>query len=743
MNAYPSSVVGAFDLRCGAETIVQQATACALLFDGSAILLANPVAVVEPIPGGWRAEKPGTGSRPGLWLEIRHNSDYLSLKTGLHNTTDQPLGVLSLAPLVTASLDLKVPPAEWSFYRMGWQSWSPAGTTTVVDDRLSSAPPVVAPVTAETTDSQLTTAWGAILRGRPDCLLLVGFISARQQTSIIRLTRAGELRAVCDLEHGRIEPGQTVESETLFVACGSEADGLLQVYGGAIGAAMGAIPPGPSVTGWCTWYRYFGSVREQDVLDNLQRLKSEGWTGKAQVIQLDDGYETTVGDWLTLNSKFPHGLKWLADQIRAAGFKPGLWLAPFTVSPKSQLFADHPDWVVHDESGEPLSVWRDFDWDVELYGLDCTHPAVLAWLTQVFRTVVAEWGFEYLKLDFLYSGALPGQRYAAGVTGLAAYRQGLRHIREVVGDVFILGCGAPLLPSVGLVDAMRIGPDVAPFWKPNPRDTQRVWPSVENAARNTLARYWMHGRLWHNDADCLLVRDRDTQLTRQEVETWATLVGLSGSSVIWSDALADVGLERVRLVEALLPPLGQAAQPEGLLDAEKPAILNLAVDRPFGGWRVVGLFNWDDGEQAKGYDLDRPVYVYEFWSRTHYGLRSGHMQFDLAPHGCVLLSLRAPAGRPQLVGSTFHVSMGGAELADERWDVGRRALVLQLHTVGQRQGRLVIAWPEGFQLQQVTGPLANWQTQAGPNWLELDGSLAGEATFAVEFAGPDGAGHPS
>jgi len=49
------------------------------------------------------------------------------------------------------------------------------------------------------------------------------------------------------------------------------------------------------------------------------------------------------------------------------------------------------------------------------------------------------------------------------VTPIQAYREGLNVIRKAVGKSFILGCGAPLLPSAGLVDGMRIGEDTAPY----------------------------------------------------------------------------------------------------------------------------------------------------------------------------------------------------------------------------------------------------------------------------------------
>jgi alpha-galactosidase len=80
---------------------------------------------------------------------------------------------------------------------------------------------------------------------------------------------------------------------------------------------------------------------------------------------------------------------------------------------------------------------------------------------------VRSWGYQYLKLDFLYIGGLIGRRHNA-VPREEAYRNDLRVIREAAGDAYILACGAPILASLGLCDGIRIGPDVSPFWLNKP-----------------------------------------------------------------------------------------------------------------------------------------------------------------------------------------------------------------------------------------------------------------------------------
>jgi alpha-galactosidase len=243
------------------------------------------------------------------------------------------------------------------------------------------------------------------------------------------------------------------------------------------------------------------------------------------VIQLDDGYERELGDWLQLSSRFT-SLASTVERIREHGRRAGIWLAPFLVGVRSAIAAEHPDWIVRGESGQP--VFAIHNWGQDPYALDVTHPGVRDYLTTVLRSFV-EVGFDFFKLDFLYAAALDGRRFNGSVTGTQAYRQGLAHIRSAVGDdAYLLGCGAPLLPSVGLVDAMRISADTSPRWAP--ADGDMSFPGGKAAELSVHGRAYQHGRYWVNDPDCLLLgpgvehRHRRVKMVREH----GGLRGISG-----------------------------------------------------------------------------------------------------------------------------------------------------------------------------------------------------------------------
>ena len=146
---------------------------------------------------------------------------------------------------------------------------------------------------------------------------------------------------------------------------------------------MGARVPSPTPAGWCSWYYFYTQVTEDDVVRNLRFLERHRRELPIDTVQIDDGYQADIGDWLTVNEKFPRGMAWLASEIKSAGFTPGLWLAPFFASATSKTFAEHPDWIIRTPAGSPVVGMH--NWERENYGLDGTHPGVQAWLNDLFQ----------------------------------------------------------------------------------------------------------------------------------------------------------------------------------------------------------------------------------------------------------------------------------------------------------------------------------------------------------------------
>ncbi len=302
-------------------------------------------------------------------------------------------------------------------------------------------------------------------------------------------------------------------------------EGALARWADGFAARAGVPPIRRPPVGWCSWYHYFTAVTAADVDENVRAMDDLGLP--VEVVQVDDGWQAGIGDWAAWSPAFGDFAA-LVGRIRATGRRAGAWLAPFLVGARSATAAAHPEWLVADDRGAAV-VGR--NWDQDLYALDTTHPAAAASLASALGGL-RSLGIDYVKADFVWSAAVPGRRYEP-VPPLEAYRRGMELVRASIGDAYLLGCGAPVLPTVGLVDAMRVGPDTAPHWEPSSGDLSE--PGARSAVLTSAGRAFMHGRFWTNDPDCLIVRP-----AVERRDAWAAHIARHGGLRVSSDRLADL-----------------------------------------------------------------------------------------------------------------------------------------------------------------------------------------------------------
>lgn len=611
------------------------------------------------IDGGWSAAWAETGLR--LTLAVGSLGEGVVLRPTLEHSGDAPLRLIEIAPLAVESpgaVRVGAEVARWSVYRNGYQSWSGSRAYGVEE---ADADPWWGFLRDAQTDvahraagragvfrSDLVTAIAE--RGGANALAL-GFLDAAAFFGAVLVDARGgrfrRLAAVLDGDRRPLRPGERLVLPPLWIAAGGDGWSLLEEWAAACGRAMRARIPERTPIGWCSWYYYFTRVRERDVVDNVETLRRLRGRVRCDYVQVDDGYQRAIGDWLEPNDKFPHGMRWLAQRIRAAGFDAGLWLAPFLARPESQLMRARPEWFVRTASGRlRWGCWNP-TWSLgrPAYVLDTTRADVLDWLRELARTIVHQWGYRILKLDFLYAAALPGVRADPDATRAESLRRGLEAIRDGAGpDAFLLGCGCPLGPAIGVVDGMRIGADVAPFWDnwisrgPNRR---RHGVATEHALRNILTRAFMHRRLWLNDPDCLMVRAAETRLTADEVRTLASAIALTDGMFVLSDRLEALPPERLEWIERMLPLLGGEARVDDLFERGLPE--RLRADYP--GAQAVALFNFSPRAADRRLAVPPGTAVREVWAEAPLPVVEGVVAMAaVPPHGCRLLLLEEPAG---------------------------------------------------------------------------------------------------
>ncbi len=496
-------------------------------------------------------------------------------------------GFVSGRPGRVEALRLPVPS---SFLLNNWQSWGPmqkASPTDTFPELVplhATSPYGFSPLLGELLDrvwSDYLAAWDGGL---------AGFLASRIAHPFFVVEGAD---LVGYLEFFDAEFSDPVPLEPLAILRGGPVEDLLDVYAKLVQKENRVRRNPWNPVGWCSWYHYFGNLAWDDVVGNVEAARKIRRELPIDLFQIDDGYEQDIGDWLKGKAGYPD-IGNLARPITERGFRAGIWTAPFSAAETSEIFAEHPGWMVA-EDGRPKFCHR--SWGKAIHALDLTDPGVLAHIHRVFTTLKAA-GFDYFKIDFLFGSAMPGDRKRR-VTPIQAYRAGLAAIRRAVGHSFILGCGAPLLPSVGFVDGMRIGEDTAPYWKTRPSPFQG--PNAYFALKNAVMRQFMHGRFWLNDPDCVLLRDRDIELSRNERELYALASGALDAMLIDSDNLALIDKGGRALFRQALALRGGRSRVLGLLGGDDVYVIE-STGGPAGSFKLA--LNLSDGPgRAEGSEV--------------------------------------------------------------------------------------------------------------------------------------------
>ena len=688
-----------------------------------------------------------------LVVDVDPRLTYPLLSLQVKNIGMAPICVHSLCPILidpTRCADSKfLGSTDWtnvSFFKNGYQSWS-KNEILFWGDRDRSIPLHLGSKVIESENYDLIPEKGKINAFYSDYFTLiydlattfavmVGYVTHVKHFTCVGLVLGPEplnsprLFAASHADAVQLAKGETNTSEILFVStCIGKSNylGLVKKYAAATGEKMMAItgeaagwPNNP--TGWCSWHYYHGKVTEKDVLANLNYFASNKAEMPIQFLQIDDGYQNRIGDWTTLNAKFPSGMRAIVDLIQAAGFKAGIWVAPFLVAANSDTFISHPNWCISKSDGQFITIPTNPAWGrVKLHVLDPTNPEVQKHLEKVFQTLTREWGFNYVKIDFVYAACMRGSvYYDKTATRVEAYRQGLSAIRRGVGDeVFILGCGAPLGPSIGFCNAMRIGPDTHSKWAGVGfiNKIGRFWaPSLYPALHSTILRSFLHTHWWLNDPDCVIVRVVKSKLTPAEVRLQLSIFGLSGGLISISDDLNKVPMERINWFQRLLPPTGISAFPADLMEKKNPEIffkyLNPAT--PTDGI-LVSVTNFEKTTKTITLDLSlfeldqsQSYHVYEFWSEEYLGRKKGKEAIileNILPHDHRYLIIKPITPEmPQIVSTNMHINQGSPEIQALTFNKEVQTINFRISLPGEHMGRLILYIPELYAIDDTRSP---------------------------------------
>lgn len=163
------------------------------------------------------------------------------------------------------------------------------------------------------------------------------------------------------------------------------------------------------VNNWEATFFDFNEAKLQEIVDDAKELGMEmfvlddGWFGHR------DNDDSSLGDWQVFQRKFPHGLAHFSDYVHQQGLQFGLWVEPEMISIDSDLYRQHPDYMLK-VPGRTPSVSRD------QFVLDLGREAVRENVHQQLKAILDSCRIEYVKWDMnrhitdVYSTALPAER---------------------------------------------------------------------------------------------------------------------------------------------------------------------------------------------------------------------------------------------------------------------------------------------------------------------------------------------
>ena len=355
-----------------------------------------------------------------------------------------------------------------------------------------------------------------------------------------------------DVEGLKLKAGQEYEMFDIAIIEGDMDNVMDEYFFDFVGCKKPSIK---HLSGYTSWYNYFQNIDEKIILrdlDGLDRANEE-----VSIFQVDDGYQHAVGDWLiTDHKKFPNGMKYIADKIHEKGYKAGIWLAPFSAQCNSILAKKHPEWLLrHNRNGKKMLGCQGWG---GAYTLDIYHPEVRAYIKKVFDTVLNVWGFDMVKLDFLYSQCIEPRN---GKTRGEIMCDGVDLLREACGDKWILGCGVPLGACMGIFDACRISCDVNKNWRFELKKSLNInsivtgirfnaeIPSSQNAITNTIFRNHLDGRAFCNDPDVFFLRDINIGYNMEQKLLHGKVNTVCGNVLFVSDNAGDFDDERIEYLK--------------------------------------------------------------------------------------------------------------------------------------------------------------------------------------------------
>ena len=554
--------------------------------------------------------------------------------------------------------------------------------------------------------------------------LIFGFLTSKKWWSAVRIgyninTQLDKnLRGISNwslyhkCENRSCKIAEELSSEPIYLNFSSNVEEGQRLYTQLVAQSMSAESLNSVYSGWSHWQNSLQKLNADIVIKNADCInrKQEFYPVVPQgmeYVRIDLGWQKWYGCNENDTEKFPHGMKWMSEQIHARGLKSGICIVPFCVAIDAPITQSHPEYMLHDSEGNMIHVF-DQVIDAEVVIFDASHPRTQEYIKSRIRQIVDDWEYDLVKVDLLSYVRGPDAHindisyHDNSLTSVEVYRSGINLLREVTEssprDVILTSCCACNSPSVGLIrsnysSAGHIRRLANQFWEDE--------IGFKRLIKTWTSQFHLNNTFWTNDFGTIIVGNSHPL---NEALVIITASALSGGIVLIGDDLTELESERAELFSKILPLYGETAELIGFYDDDYPQIWDLKVNASFESWNVVGIFNWSDEPQDISFDFEQlglspsnSFLVHEFWSKEYIGeFQQNVTLLDMSPRSVKLLGVREMKDVPQLLSTDAHFTQGGIEILSAGWDARSQSFLIVYRNSRAGASSLFIHVPDDY-----------------------------------------------
>jgi hypothetical protein len=330
----------------------------------------------------------------------------------------------------------------------------------------------------------------------------------------------------------------------------------------------------------------------------------------------------------------------------------------------------------------------------------------------------------------------------------------------------------PVDHSYGIVDICRISEDADHGYEGtvSPMTQTEFTGQLTESILGSANRFFYNGRVFWNDGDGFHIYKYNASdgqnFNYGQAKVDANFHAIAGSTLFISEAF-DVPYpeDRIELLKRVSPPTMDVSYPVDLFIRKPAQVWNMPVERPFGKWNVLAVFNYThkltskllgnslfdvpdttgagsfstvlDAARDLRLDPEKEYVVYEFWSKAMVGTFHGSFTTrPVKPYDCDIYCIVEKQDRPLLISTSRHIRQMAFDIKDLRYEQQQRMLRGTSRVVAGDPYQLRIYVPDGFDAKRVEltdGLSAATKTDQNLLTVDFQSSSSSDVAWKVFF----------